>query len=85
MKGIEILLFVIMAIDVILYAVWLFFFCRAKQVGSIRDAIIRKCYYPPHWIMSETNHQRERRIANLLSVLIWTILACGVIVGFIFT
>jgi nitrate reductase NapE component len=85
MKGIEILLFVIMAIEVILYAIWLTFFCKAKEVSSFRDVIIQKCYYPPHWIISESSRQKERRIANLLSVVIWTILTCAVIVGFIFT
>lgn len=85
MKGIEILLFVIMAIEIILYAIWLFFFCKAKEVGSLREVIIQKCYYPPHWIISESNNHKERRIANLLSVVIWTVLACAVVVGFIFT
>jgi nitrate reductase NapE component len=85
MKGIEILLFVFMAVEIILYFIWLGFFCKAKEVSSLRDIVVQKCYYPPHWIIGESDRHRERRIANLLSVVIWTILACAVIVGFIFT
>ena len=74
-----------MAIVFVLYIVWLSFFCKAKEVDSLKSIIQNKCFYPPHLILSKVDREQARRNANLISVIFWVLLLMGVVLGFIFT
>lgn len=68
----------------ICYILWLYNYCKVKKPKSFKQFLIKKCFYPPHLINLKKEYSIESKRANIFSILFWTLLFLGVLLGFIF-